>query len=74
MMMVTSQLVDLEHTLQFHKPILRAIERRDPALAQKLMTDHLTDAGNLLRTSREQAQQVQMRRHFGKQPEAVRLR
>ena len=64
MMMVTSQLVDLEHTLHFHKPILRAIEQRDPAMAQKLMTDHLSDAGNLLRTSRQQAQQVAMRRHF----------
>ena len=44
MMMVTSQLVDLEHTLQFHQPILVAIEQRNPALASHLMTDHLTDA------------------------------
>lgn len=33
MMMVTSQLVDLEHTLHFHQPILTAIERRNPELA-----------------------------------------
>src|SRR5882757_3467054 len=30
MMMVTSQLVDMEHTVAFHKPILSAIEKRDP--------------------------------------------
>ena len=28
MMMVTSQLVDLEHTVAFHKPILAAIEEQ----------------------------------------------
>src|SRR6201996_9117820 len=33
MMLVTSQLVDLEHTLAFHKPILRAIELRDARTA-----------------------------------------
>ena len=40
MMMVTSQLVELEHTLQFHQPILVAIEQRNPELASRLMTDH----------------------------------
>src|SRR5260370_19629994 len=42
MIMVTSQLVELEHTLQFHQPIRSAIEQRNPALASRLMTDHLT--------------------------------
>jgi GntR family transcriptional regulator, transcriptional repressor for pyruvate dehydrogenase complex len=55
MIMVTSQLVDLEHTLAFHKPILAAIEVRNPALASKLMTDHLKDAADLLTQGRAQA-------------------
>ncbi len=66
MMMVTSQLVDLEHTLQFHKPILRAIEQRDSALAEKLMTAHLADAGELLLSGREHARELEMRQHFSK--------
>jgi len=48
MMIVTSQLVDLEHTLQFHRPILVAIEQRNSDLASRLMLDHLTDARDLL--------------------------
>jgi len=64
MMIVTSQLVDLEHTLHFHKPILVAIEQRDPALAFRLMTDHLTDACNLLLHSREQESARQLRDHL----------
>lgn len=55
MILVTSQLVDLEHTLAFHKPIMLAIERRDGARAAKLMADHLADAAALL--LREQAHQ-----------------
>ncbi|MEO8734970.1 MAG: FCD domain-containing protein, partial [Edaphobacter sp.] len=64
MMMVTSQLVDLEHTLHFHQPILTAIERRNPELAFRLMTDHLTDAGNLLLEGRAQAKARQLRDHL----------
>jgi GntR family transcriptional repressor for pyruvate dehydrogenase complex len=55
MIMVTSQMVDLEHTVAFHKPILAAIEARDGALASRLMTEHLTDASELLTHSHEQA-------------------
>jgi GntR family transcriptional repressor for pyruvate dehydrogenase complex len=55
MIMVTSQLVDLEHTVAFHKPILAAIEARDGALAARLMTAHLTDASDLLTHSHEEA-------------------
>lgn len=54
MIMVTSQLVDLEHTVAFHKPILAAIEARDAERASRLMTAHLTDATELLSHSHEQ--------------------
>ncbi len=64
MMMVTSQLVDLEHTVAFHKPILTAIEQRDPMLASKLMTAHLTDATELLARSHEQERSQVLRDHM----------
>lgn len=64
MMMVTSQLVDLEHTAAFHKPILAAIEKRDPELAARLMTAHLADASNLLTASREQNNAKVLRDHI----------
>ena len=64
MIMVTSQLVDLEHTLHFHRPILVAIERRDPELASRLMADHLTDARDLLLHSREQENSRQLLNHL----------
>ena len=64
MMMMTSQLVDLEHTLEFHKPILIAIEKRNPELASRLMTDHLTDARNLLLHSRQVETARQLRDHL----------
>jgi GntR family transcriptional repressor for pyruvate dehydrogenase complex len=64
MMMVTSQLVDLEHTLQFHQPILVAIEQRDPVLASRLMTDHLTDARDLLLRTRQLETSRQLRDHL----------
>jgi GntR family transcriptional regulator, transcriptional repressor for pyruvate dehydrogenase complex len=64
MIMVTSQLVDLEHTLQFHKPILLAIEQRDSELASRLMTDHLNDARDLMLQTREQETSRQLRNHL----------
>jgi GntR family transcriptional repressor for pyruvate dehydrogenase complex len=48
MILLTSQLVDLEHTLAFHKPILQAIERRDGEQAARFMAEHLADAAALL--------------------------
>jgi GntR family transcriptional repressor for pyruvate dehydrogenase complex len=64
MMMVTSQLVELEHTLAFHKPIFAAIEQRDAALAFRLMTAHLTDANNLLTQIQEQDKERTLRDHI----------
>ena len=64
MIMVTSQLVDLEHTVAFHKPILAAIEQRDAALASRLMTAHLADANDLLMHGREQEKERALRDHM----------
>jgi GntR family transcriptional repressor for pyruvate dehydrogenase complex len=64
MMMVTSQLVELEHTLAFHKPIFAAIEQRDAALAFRLMTAHLSDANNLLTQIQEQDKERTLRDHI----------
>lgn len=71
MIMVTSQLVDLEHTLQFHRPIMVAIEQRDPELASRLMTNHLTDARDLLLDGSQQERARKLREHLAASP-AVR--
>ena len=72
MMMMTSQLVDLEHTISFHKPILGAIEKRDPILAAKLMTAHLEDASDLLVKIHTQEKARTLRNHFASTPRSVR--
>jgi GntR family transcriptional regulator, transcriptional repressor for pyruvate dehydrogenase complex len=64
MIMVTSQMVDLKHTLQFHRPILEAIEQRDPQRAFSLMSDHLIDAQNLVLHAREEEHTKQFRAHL----------
>ena len=58
MIMVTSQLVELEHTLSFHKPIMHAIEQRNGELAASLMTDHLRDATALLINEKTKQQEL----------------
>jgi GntR family transcriptional regulator, transcriptional repressor for pyruvate dehydrogenase complex len=64
MITVTSQLVELEHTVAFHKPILDAIERRNAPLASRLMTEHLVDASNLVVQGREQERARILRAHM----------
>jgi GntR family transcriptional regulator, transcriptional repressor for pyruvate dehydrogenase complex len=64
MITMTSQLVDLEHTVAFHKTILRAIEQRDPELASHLMTAHLADASALLARGRQQERERTLRHHM----------
>ena len=61
MILVTSQLVELEHTLAFHKPIMRAIEQRKGEEAAALMRDHLQDATALMLN--EQHKQHEHRLH-----------
>ncbi len=64
MMMVTSQMVELEHTLQFHQPILEAIELGDPKRASALMTDHLMDARDLVLQSQERERTLKLHTHL----------
>jgi GntR family transcriptional regulator, transcriptional repressor for pyruvate dehydrogenase complex len=76
LMIVTSQLVELEHTLHFHKPILVAIEQRNPVLASRLMAEHLTDARNLLLQNRPQGNSRHRRNYFAighSSPKSTRL-
>jgi GntR family transcriptional regulator, transcriptional repressor for pyruvate dehydrogenase complex len=47
-MVVTSQMSDPTHTLQFHRPIFKAIRYRKADDAARLMTVHLQDARKLL--------------------------
>lgn len=63
MILVTSQLVELEHTLSFHKPIMLAIEKRDGERAARLMTEHLQDATALLTRERARQRQEQLYSH-----------
>lgn len=58
MILVTSQLVELEHTLSFHKPIMRAIEQRKGDEAAALMQDHILDATALLISEQTKQQEV----------------
>ncbi len=67
-------MVDLEHTLQFHVPILSAIEQRDSRLAQRLMTDHLNDARDLLLHARDRDNARQLREHLAAEPRMPRQR
>lgn len=74
MITMTSQLVDLEHTLHFHKPIFTAIQERDSALATKLMTDHLIDARDLLLRNQQDVASKRLRQHLNaNQPTGRRL-
>lgn len=62
MILVTSQLVELEHTLSFHKPIMHAIEQRKGDQAAALMRDHIRDATALLMNERTKQQEAWLRK------------
>ena len=53
LMELTSQLVDLDHTIKLHMRIFHAIRRGDPDEARARMCAHLTDAKGLLLRSLE---------------------
>lgn len=48
LMEITSQMVDLDHTVKLHTRIFTAIRKRDPEEARARMLAHLTDAKELL--------------------------
>jgi GntR family transcriptional repressor for pyruvate dehydrogenase complex len=50
-MMQTSQFVDTEHTLKFHRSIFAAIHERRPEDARRSMLEHLTDACGVMTRS-----------------------
>jgi GntR family transcriptional repressor for pyruvate dehydrogenase complex len=62
MMMLTSQLVDRDHTLAFHQAIFESIRLRNAGDAERHMRDHLIDARTLLL----QAQQTQAKERLRK--------
>jgi len=64
MITVTSQMVDLEHTISFHKPILKAIERRDAATAARLMASHIQDAVDLSHRDRKDREARALREYL----------
>lgn len=68
MMMVTSRMVDLEHTLRFHIPIMEAIEQREPKQASRLMTEHLIDAQELILHTKRETQAKQLDEYFSEIP------
>lgn len=74
MITVTSQLVDIEHTAAFHKPILDAIEKRNSELAARLMTEHLIDAHNLVIQGRKQEHARLLRAHMATPNQTLKKR
>lgn len=71
MILVTSQMVELEHTLSFHKPIMLAIEKRDGEQAARLMTEHLQDATDLLTRGQARQKQQQLYSHVAQKRKPV---
>jgi GntR family transcriptional repressor for pyruvate dehydrogenase complex len=62
MMMLTSQLVDRDHTLVFHQAIFDSIQRRNAADAERHMRDHLIDARALLLKAQETQAKERLRK------------
>jgi GntR family transcriptional repressor for pyruvate dehydrogenase complex len=57
---LTSQLVEWDHTLSFHRPIYTAIDRRDAKEARHKMVEHLNDAKRLLEHLKSQPRRVRL--------------
>ena len=53
MIELTSELVDLEHTLALHRAISVAIQRRDSEGARRRMAEHLLDVRGLLQRAND---------------------
>jgi GntR family transcriptional regulator, transcriptional repressor for pyruvate dehydrogenase complex len=73
MMMLTSQLVDRDHTLAFHQAIFESIRLRNAGDAERHMRDHLIDARALLLQAQQKEARERLRKSIsqhsgGKQP------
>ena len=55
---LTNQLVDWNHTLEFHRQIFDAIEKRRPVDARVAMIAHLSDARTLWGMVEEKAKRI----------------
>jgi GntR family transcriptional repressor for pyruvate dehydrogenase complex len=66
LMEITSQLVDLDHTVKLHTRIYTAIRRRDPQAARSRMFAHLNDAKGLLLRAQQAKTQSKMEDRFSK--------
>jgi GntR family transcriptional repressor for pyruvate dehydrogenase complex len=66
LMEITSQMVDLEHTVKLHSRIYTAIRKQDPTEARSRMFAHLTDARGLLLRSREAQVNARLGDRFSK--------
>jgi GntR family transcriptional regulator, transcriptional repressor for pyruvate dehydrogenase complex len=75
LMEITSQIVDLAHTVKLHTRIYAAIRKHDAEEARTRMFAHLTDARDLLLRSREAQRHSRMEDRFSRlsrQPAARR--
>jgi GntR family transcriptional repressor for pyruvate dehydrogenase complex len=59
-MALTSQMVDRNHTLSFHRPIYTAIDRRDPKEARHAMIEHLNNSKDLLERLKSQPRRIHL--------------
>lgn len=66
LMEITSQMVDLNHTVKLHSRIYMAIRKRDADEARARMFAHLTDARGLLQRSHEARKQSHIGDRFSK--------
>jgi len=64
MIAATAQAVNVEHTLRFHRPILEAIEQRNPKRAAACMTEHLEDARDLFLRNQKDQENLRLREHL----------
>lgn len=66
LMEITSQMVDLDHTVKLHRRIYAAIRKGDPEEARSRMFAHLTDAKGLLLRSQEAQLNARVEDRFSK--------
>jgi len=66
LMAITSQMVDLDHTVKLHTRIYSAIRKGDAGEARSRMHTHLADAKGLLLRSQEAKRQLKLGDRFAK--------